>query len=85
LTLNLFEDTSIDTVQLAISGPRSSGKTTLLAKAAEVLSRKVQHSNESDGFLVFPLNIRLHYLYLDDPQQFYTATIAILFNAVRYV
>jgi hypothetical protein len=81
---NLFEGTPIDTVQLAISEPRSSGKTTLLSKAVEVLYRKVQRSNEPDSYLIFPLNMELHHLYLDDPRQFYLAVIAILFDTIRY-
>jgi tRNA uridine 5-carbamoylmethylation protein Kti12 len=66
-----------------LSGSPSSGKTTLLAKAAEVLYQKVQRSNESDGSLVFPLNMRLRHHYFDDPQQFSTATTTILFDAIR--
>jgi hypothetical protein len=66
-----------------LSSSPSSGKTTLLAKAAGILSRKVQRSNESDGSLVFPLNMRLHHLYLDDPQQFSITTTNILFDAFR--
>ena len=82
--LKLLDEITVEKVQFSLGGPRYSGKTMALGCLAELFYRKLLASDESDDWLMFPLNLALYTLYMDDPVQFYGVIINNLFASLRF-
>ena len=82
--LSMLNEIPLEKVQFEITGPRYSGKTMMLSTMASVFFRKIISSSDRNNYLMFPFNMALHALNLDNPIQLYPSFINIIFNAVRY-
>lgn len=80
----IIDERPISNYNIAILGPRYSGKTMILHSVAMTTYRKLLNSDLHEDYLMFPLNLQLHQIYMDDPVQFYPIIINIAFNSARY-
>lgn len=71
-------------LKFAIVGPSQSGKSTILSLATRLFFHKLQITNETKNYLLFPVNWLLQQIYLDDITKIYslfiTTTLKILQN-----
>ena len=83
-SLKLLDEATVDEIRFEVSGPRYSGKTMAVGCLAELFYRKLLGCEECDDWLMFPLNLALYTLYMDDPVEFYNVIINVLFQSLRF-
>jgi hypothetical protein len=82
--MDLYKGLSLSDVQFVISGPRQSGKTSLLYELASVLFRKLQVSNESSQWLFFPVNFEIAGFHCRSPELLLRFFISVAFQSLEY-
>ena len=69
--------------RFAITGPTQSGKSTLLNILVSLFFQKLQLSNETQNYLIFPLNWQLQQIYIEDVAKLYGLVISTTLNSLR--
>jgi hypothetical protein len=82
--MNLLKGLSLEDIRLVISGPRQSGKTTLLYELASVLARKLQVSDEASQWLLFPLNFEICSPQLNGHERLLRLFVSVAFQSLEY-
>lgn len=75
---------TLNDIKYAITGPRLSGKTSILYYMAAIFMRKLILCGETANFLMFPINFQLHDIVIDQPRELYELFIETAFTASRY-
>ena len=71
--------------KFVICGPSQSGKTTLLSILVSLFFQKLQLANESDKYLIFPINWLIHQMYIEDIQKLYNLFVTITLNSLKSI
>ncbi|OHS97624.1 hypothetical protein TRFO_09325 [Tritrichomonas foetus] len=83
-SMDLFRGIEVDDIRFVITGPRQSGKTTLLHSTASTLMRKLQCSDEASKYLFFPFNFEIESLELNNHNHLLKLFMKIAFEALEY-
>ncbi|OHS93488.1 hypothetical protein TRFO_40217 [Tritrichomonas foetus] len=83
-TINFLKAASLDELKYVITGPRQSGKTTLLYTISSILFRKLQISEEASNYLFFPMNFEYQTLELSNHSNLLKLFISTAFDALEY-
>ncbi|KAH0786383.1 hypothetical protein GPJ56_009769 [Histomonas meleagridis] len=83
-SIDLFNEISPKDIKFVITGPRQSGKTTMLFTAATTLLRKLQISQVANKYLLFPLNFESELLSTENPFLLQQLLLTTVFDSIRY-
>ena len=82
--IDMLKALDINDVRFVITGPKQSGKTTLLYTLSRLLFRKIQVSDEASSYLVFPINFEFQTLDLSNHNTFLRLFVRVLFDSLEY-
>lgn len=67
-----------------VTGPRQSGKTTILSILVSLFYQKLLLSSDTHKYLLFPINWQLQHIYLEDISKLYSLVIQTILHSLRY-